>query len=95
MKPTLISAVVLAASLSVAAGTAPSTPAAQPQPTCVAATSGVAASGLSGADRAELRAVELRDADLSQVKAGFMMTDDDTMLVLGTIAVVVLIAILL
>jgi hypothetical protein len=97
MRPALISAVVLAASLSVAAGSNSPLGSAKPATSsdCAASSASIGSASLSSADRAELRTVELRDADLSQVKAGFDLDDHDTMLVLGTIAVVVLIALLL
>jgi hypothetical protein len=100
MKPLCLPAVVLAASLGVAAGSEiASAPAPAASAPGVAAADPSSATGCSlhwdAEERAALREAERRDADLADLKAGFFLEDHDVVLVVGTVVVVVLIALLL
>jgi hypothetical protein len=92
MSPSLILPVALAASLCLgASGSAPASATSGPLTSGNASASTAA---LDCSERAALQQAQSRDADLCELKAGFALSDNDTSLVLGTVAVVVLIVLL-
>jgi hypothetical protein len=99
VNPAPLLALALSASLCVGALLSPSDPSAvTTAPVALSTTADAAASAPAAFDCSErdaLRAAQAGSADLAELKAGFAMDDEDIGLVLGTIAVVVLIALLL